>query len=129
MLRRRFWLKACARLMAKGQQVICNCEEDWQAVPGVDHVVFFAWKLADAPYTATSALAALLHCVRQCTEQNPAPRLWIVTRGGALGTCLPEGYESRPAQCALWGFGRVISSEYNELCCANAGCFPKTRHH
>ena len=80
--------------MAKGQQVICNCEEDWQAVPGVDHVIFLRGS-HDAPYTATSALAALLHCVRQCTEQNPAPRLWIVTRGGALGTSLPEGYEPR----------------------------------
>lgn len=114
----------CVRLMAKGQQVICNCEEDWQAVPGVDHVVFLRGS-HDAPYTATSALAALLHCVRQCTEQNPAPRLWIVTRGGALGTSLPEGYESRPAQCALWGFGRVISSEYNELCCTMLDASPK----
>ncbi len=114
----------CGRLMAKGHHVVCNCEKDWQAVSGVDHVVFLRGS-HDAPHTAMSALAALLHCVRQCTEQNPAPRLWIVTRGGALGTRLPEGYKSRPAQCALWGVGRVISSEYSELCCTMLDASPK----
>ncbi|SFW64510.1 Acyl transferase domain-containing protein [Desulfovibrio desulfuricans] len=106
----------CARLQAKGQQVVCTCHENPQAVGNADHVVFLRGGHA-TPQEVTPTLDDLLYYVRQCVEHDAAPRLWIVTRGGALDSGLPEGCEVRPAQCALWGLGRVVASEYDQLHC------------
>ena len=106
----------CARLQAKGQQVVCTCHESPQAVANADHVVFLRGSHA-TPQEVTPTLDDLLYYVRQCVEHDAAPRLWIVTRGGALDSGLPDGCEVRPAQCALWGLGRVVASEYDQLHC------------
>jgi acyl transferase domain-containing protein/NADPH:quinone reductase-like Zn-dependent oxidoreductase/acyl carrier protein/NADP-dependent 3-hydroxy acid dehydrogenase YdfG len=45
------------------------------------------------------------------------PRLWVVTKGGALASDLPEDWVHNPGQAALWGFGRVVMNEAPTLRC------------
>lgn len=107
----------CARLEARGQKTRCVCDEASLPDLETDHVVFMRG-YDDSPRLVTSTLDYLRRCVHECAARRPAPpRLWIVTRGGALGTGLPDGYTPRPAQCAVTGLGRVIMNEYGELRC------------
>lgn len=106
----------CARLEARGQRTRCSCDEEFP-LPETGHVVFMRG-YDDSPQVVTSTVDCLRRCARDCVAQEPVPpRLWIVTCGGALGESLPDGHVSRPAQCAVAGFGRVIMNEYSELRC------------
>lgn len=109
----------CDALRAQGQQTLCLYGEEEDQRPKADHVVFMRG-MEDAPNMADTAIATvdeLRRCAEMCAGQDVSPRLWIITRGGALGAQLPDGYALNPAQCALWGFGRVIANEYPELRC------------
>lgn len=107
----------CGRLEARGQRVRCIYDDALPAAHA-DHVIFLRGA-GDTPLSVVPTLDALLGCARDCAAREPvAPRLWIVTCGGALGTDLPEGYAPRPAQCAVAGLGRVIMNEYDRLSCA-----------
>lgn len=107
----------CVRLEARGQRAFCFCDGESRPSPETDHVVFMCG-YDDSPQAVTATLDCLRRCVRDCAAREPAPsRLWIVTRGGALGACLPDGCIPRPAQCAVSGLGRVIMNEYSELRC------------
>lgn len=107
----------CARLEARGQKTRCVCDEASLPDLETDHVVFMRG-YDDSPRLVTSTLDYLRRCVHECAARRSAPpRLWIMTRGGALGTGLPDGYTPRPAQCAVTGLGRVIMNEYCELRC------------
>lgn len=107
----------CARLEARGQRTLCSCDEEPFPVQETKHVVFMRG-YDDSPRAVASTVDCLRRCVRDCAARKPAsPRLWIVTCGGALGESLPDGHVSRPAQCAVTGFGRVIMNEYSELRC------------
>lgn len=103
------------RLAASGLHVAVR-EDEATPVSGTANVVFMRG-FADAPDTTTSTLDMLLRCARECAAQeNAAPHLWIVTRGGALAAA-PAAGEARPAQCAVTGLGRVIQSECGGLPC------------
>lgn len=106
----------CARLKACGQRADC-VYDDAPFDPDVDHVVFLRGA-DDSPHAVTPTLDALRRCALDCAARDAsAPRLWVITRGGCLSTHLPENCTPRPAQCAVWGLGRVIMNEYGELRC------------
>ncbi|WP_227979787.1 type I polyketide synthase [Nocardia spumae] len=61
--------------------------------------------------TAFEDLSALLTLARALALRAPAPRLWVVTRGGqaVAGECVD------PWQATLWGFGTALAAEHPEL--------------
>jgi len=108
------------RLESLGQQAAVAGRIPSGALPGpdeVDHIVhLLGWN--DTPGMASGTVTGLLEEVRGLAAQTgKVPRLWLLTRGGALATGLPAGWEPNPAQSALWGFGRVIMNECPALAC------------
>jgi len=105
------------------------------ATGALDHVVLIASDEAAAgdpevPARAAHALGGLLRLVQALGELPRPPRLWLVTRGGALlddpldaQECVASaGPESTlevcdPAHGALWGFARVVMNEMPALAC------------
>jgi len=67
--------------------------------------------LADACMGVVGALQEIM-----ADEPEPAPRLWIVTRGAAAGTGLESGGPA-VGQAPLWGLGRVAMNEYPPVRC------------
>ncbi|MCX4883657.1 type I polyketide synthase [Streptomyces sp. NBC_00847] len=45
------------------------------------------------------------------TDGHPAPRLWLVTRGGAA----VDGTGTTPSHAPVWGLGRVVALEHPEM--------------
>jgi len=82
-----------------------------------DHVVhLIGWM--DSPDKTSLTLAGLTQDVKSLAAQNTkSPRLWIVTRNGALASGLQSANLPNPAQSALWGFGRVVMNEIPALSC------------
>jgi acyl transferase domain-containing protein/acyl carrier protein len=58
--------------------------------------------------------ALLLAQALEDARPEPAPRLWLVTRG-AQAADDPNDVGADPAQAALWGFGRTLAEELPEL--------------
>ncbi len=104
------------RLEARGQSVRIAGEPDSLPAGETDHVVFMRGHEV-SPLEVSAELESLRKCAVRCAESEPAPRLWIMTRGGALTTRLPEGYAPRPAQYAMAGMARVVMNEYEALRC------------
>jgi acyl transferase domain-containing protein len=109
-----------SRLEALGQRVETNEREEparerEEPARYCDHVVcLLGWR--DTPEMASRTAVRLLETVQAMTARaGKTPRLWLVTRGGALATGLPAGFEPNPAQSALWGLGRVVMNEYPQL--------------
>ncbi len=104
-----------SRLEAQGQRA--HVGEVAERLEDVDHVVYMrGWNTTaevgvDLPADLLHQMQALL------AAQAKAPRLWIVTRGGALAADLPAGVKPDPVQAALWGLGRVAMNEAPNLCC------------
>jgi acyl transferase domain-containing protein len=69
------------------------------------------------------ACGGLLHLVQALIEQAPAPRLWVVTRGGQA-TGAEDAGTLCPAQAPLWGMAKVISIEHPELRCGRVDLDP-----
>lgn len=106
-----------ARLEARGQRVVCSRDEDSFPVAEADHVLFMRG-YEDSPHTVAATLDCLRRCIRSCAaRESVPPRLWIMTCGGALGAYQPDDQPTRPAQCAVAGFGRVAMNEHSELRC------------
>ena len=63
-------------------------------------------------------VASVLHLVQALVnhtdQQNPSPRLWVMTRGAVA---VAGSLKAPPAvaQAAVWGLGRVIALEHREL--------------
>lgn len=115
--------QACAqqlgeRLASRGQQVSIAARLDASnQAPGTHIVHLLGW--ADRPDAAAPVVSQLLQDI-QAMGSRPSgamPRLWLVTRGGALASDLPAEILPSPAQAALWGFGRVIMNESPQLAC------------
>lgn len=126
-------------LQAQGHQALL--QQASAAAPGPDstHAALQDWSSAtagaqarhlvhlrgwgDAPEQAAASAAGLLDAVQHLAGQPHAPRLWLITRGGALCDSLPAAAQHdgharpNPAQAALWGMGRVIMNEYPQLAC------------
>ena len=105
-----------ARMKALGQQVV-SAQNLPQSLNNIDHVVDLrGW--CDTPETAAKMLASALGNVKALAgHPTKVPRLWFVTRGGALASTLPGEVEANPQQAALWGFARVVMNEYPSLAC------------
>lgn len=74
-----------------------------------DHVVYLAG--AEPDPAGFTDLAGLLELTRALVDADPAPRLWVVTRGGqaVADECVD------PWHAALWGFGTALAAEHPEL--------------
>jgi len=123
-----------AELDTAGQDVNCTALSAALASPSAldaNHVVFIAPEGAsegsgdDVMQSQRDLALALAHLVRHLTRDPgaPAPKLWIVTRGGAP-LVVPSAAASptdaaalHPEQATLWGLGRVIANEHPELAC------------
>ncbi len=105
------------RLENLGQRVVVTERMQEGDLIDVRHVVhFLGWNCA--PEDATSLLADLLRELQMLAALTAQPpRLWLVTRGGALTSSLPATWMPNPVQSALWGFGRVVMNEYPALDC------------
>ncbi|WP_322995294.1 SDR family NAD(P)-dependent oxidoreductase [Castellaniella sp.] len=113
-----------AQLADQGHQVslirdqdVASALQQSQADAAPEHwISLLGW--ADEPAQAAATSATLLAWVQPLLALNPAPRLWLVTRGGATATHdLPTAWMARPAQAALWGLGRVLMNEAPQLAC------------
>lgn len=63
--------------------------------------------------------ATVLRLVQTLTTiEGPLPRLWLLTRGGALASGLSGIVDPNPLQAAVWGLGRTIMNEHPGLSCA-----------
>lgn len=105
------------RLESQGQQVETSERLPAQSLADVRHVVYLrGWN--DTAKTSAPLLAEALKVVQVLAANcEKPPRLWFVTRAGALASNLPTSLATNPAQTALWGFGRVVMNEYPALAC------------
>lgn len=105
------------RLEAQGQQVIIANQIQTGQSQLVDHVAYLkGW--GDTPVAASALVAELSACVQLLvSETENTPRFWLVTHRGALASQPSMPREQNPAQCALWGFGRVAMNECPQLSC------------
>jgi acyl transferase domain-containing protein/acyl carrier protein/NADP-dependent 3-hydroxy acid dehydrogenase YdfG len=105
-----------ARLESQGQQVE-TVQHLPQNLTGIHHVVHLrGWH--GTPEAATALLGEALENVQAIAAHSAkSPRLWFVTRSGALAPNLPATPASNPGQAALWGFARVVMNEYPALEC------------
>ena len=105
------------RLESQGQQVETTGQLPAQGFAAIRHVVNLrGWNAA--PESSASLLAETLGDVNVLAENyGETPRLWFVTRGGALISDQKTSCAPSPAQAALWGFGRVVMNEYPTLDC------------
>ncbi len=107
-----------ARLKSRGQQVRIGAFIDVSAMDGGGHIVhLLGWE--DHPEGAAGTIGPLLQHIQAMgrLKGSAIPRLWLVTRGGALASGLPAEVRHSPAQAALWGFGRVVMNEFPQLEC------------
>ena len=102
------------RLHARGQHVLVASEAG--AIGASDHVVHLrGWADdADVLVTMPADVVALMQTLTACPTP---PRLWLVTRGGALCDGLVDASTPHPAQTAVWGLGRVTMNESPALSC------------
>ena len=107
----------CGRLESRGQSVDVARVVQGRNLAAVDNVVYLnGWDAA--PETTATLLAGLPGDLKALAARaGRPPRLWIVARGGALATGMPQSNMPSPAQAALWGFGRVVMNEYPALGC------------
>lgn len=104
-------------LESQGQGVVIGGSRLETDLAGIDHVVhLIGWNRA--PEEVSAVTADVLHNVQNMVAHTgKPPRLWLITRGGALAADLPATGTPNPLQAALWGFGRVIMNEYPALNC------------
>ncbi|MDR0238832.1 MAG: SDR family NAD(P)-dependent oxidoreductase [Deltaproteobacteria bacterium] len=105
------------RLKSMDQRVVLTLGVQESHAEDFAHVVFMRGA-DDLPDAAPKTLSSLLGYARELADASEAgSRLWIVTRGGAPVLDLPATGTPSPAQCAVWGFGRVVMNEYPGLQC------------
>ena len=106
-----------SRLRKQGMMVTLSDQVTASQIQESDHLVhLLGWN--DGPETATVVTARLLEDTQTLiTLKGKSPRLWLVTRGGAVAPGLPTGLPPNPAQSVLWGFGRVVMNECPHLAC------------
>lgn len=105
------------RLESLGQRVETADRVPAQGLAAFRHVVHLrGWNAA--PEAAAALLAGALGDVQTlAAHAGKSPRLWFVTRGGALVSDLSASCAPNLSQAALWGFGRVVMNEHPALGC------------
>lgn len=109
--------RLCHRLESAGQSVELRYAVDRDFPESVNRVVcLLGW--GENPDSCASTLTNALKIAQTLGARTEnVPRLWIVTRGGALTKESPVGALASPVQSALWGFGRVVMNEIPALNC------------
>jgi acyl transferase domain-containing protein/acyl carrier protein/phospholipid N-methyltransferase len=89
------------------------------------HGVLHAWSLDSASWDRTSADSLSRACTQSAVSamllaqglvaENPAPRLWIASRGGQQAEAGDASLS--PAQATVWGLGKALALEHPELRC------------
>ncbi|GIV95381.1 MAG: polyketide synthase [Herpetosiphonaceae bacterium] len=106
--------EALHEIIARAQSEL---EDDWAGVVymcGLDAAPFEKHTQASLEAEQNCTVGGLIRLVQAMTARGMArpPRLWIVTSGAQAVT----GTEAiAPAQASLWGLGRVLAREHNEL--------------
>lgn len=123
----RLAMHLASRLEALGQRIEMHERLPAQGIAGFEHIVHLrGWEAP--PESAGLLVAEALGDVQTLGAlHGTAPRLWFVTRGGAVMADHPaEARTSSPAQAALWGFGRVVMNEHPGLRCTliDLACTP-----
>ncbi|MDR2787819.1 MAG: SDR family NAD(P)-dependent oxidoreductase [Candidatus Accumulibacter sp.] len=108
------------RLESMGQRVETVERLAGQDLDGFQHVAHLrGWNAT--PESSGALLAEALGDTQiLAAHSGKPPRLWILTRGGALASEWPVSGlpgSPNPAQAALWGFGRVVMNEEPALEC------------
>lgn len=105
------------RLESLGQQVETADRLPTQGLAAFRHVVHLrGWNAV--PEASIDLLSETLGDVQiLAAHTGKPPRLWFVTRGGALASDLRTSLKPNPAQAALWGFVRVVMNEHPALEC------------
>lgn len=105
------------RLESAGQSVEIEGEIDRGLSQSIDNVVcLLGW--GETPDTCANTLTQTLKIAQTLgARAENVPRLWMLTRGGALTSGPSAGCPESPAQSALWGFGRVVMNEIPALNC------------
>lgn len=102
-------------LESMGQRVVMAPQPETADPGGFDHVVhMLGWS---APVDSLDCPVLLHKLVRAAAGCDRPPRLWLITRGGALLSDNPAASQPHPVQAALWGYGRVVMNEYPPLSC------------
>ena len=104
-----------AELEARGQRVTVAVHPLEGALSDVQHVVLLVGWGRSADEVVDVLSDVLGHVQELAARLSNQPRLWFVTRGGALASGLPSDWERNPVQAALWGFGRVVMNEIPSL--------------
>ena len=101
-----------------------------RSITGVVH----AWSLDCAQWDGLSAAdlakaesfgaVSAMQLAQALIDENPAPRLWLVTRGAqqAHGS---DGLLS-PAQAPIWGLGKTLAMEHPDLRCVCVDLAPRS---
>lgn len=104
------------RLKSSNQNVIIAYQLSPENVTEFHHVIYLqGWDTL--PEASTGLLSSALTIVHILASLEKSPRLWLITRGGALVSDLNTSYPINPVQSALCGFGRVVMNEYPSLHC------------
>jgi NADPH:quinone reductase-like Zn-dependent oxidoreductase/acyl carrier protein len=101
------------RLRKAGASCTCVDIAGLAAALPAEHVVCL-WRGVDDAAAAQQLASAGLSVVQLLAQQEPAPRLWWVTRG-AVAVMAQEPAEV--GQASLWGLGRTVMQEHPELSC------------
>lgn len=104
-----------ADLEARGQRVTVTAHPFDSALPDVQHVVLLVGWGSSADQVVDVLSGVLGHVQELAVRISNPPKLWFLTRGGALASGLPSDWEHNPVQAALWGFGRVVMNELPSL--------------
>ena len=114
-----FGAAVAARLRADGErcQVVTSPEElPVGAVQPAWGAVICLWPLDAVRHDPAAASVAIVRLVQALAHSaQPAPRLWLITRGAQAIAAEPIAVEQAP----VWGLGRVLTLEQPDLRC---GC-------
>lgn len=103
------------------RRLLASLSSGGQTVHGVIH----AWALNSAAWEATGSVdlddaktqgvLSAMRVAQALVAATPAPRLWVLTRGGQP----VEGLDRTlaPAQATIWGLGKALALEHPELNC------------
>jgi acyl transferase domain-containing protein/NADPH:quinone reductase-like Zn-dependent oxidoreductase/NAD(P)-dependent dehydrogenase (short-subunit alcohol dehydrogenase family)/acyl carrier protein len=100
-------------LESVGQKALTGVIHAWS----LDTAAADAIDLAGLSKAQDDGVLSTLALAQALVAGTPAPRLWLVTRGGQPVDALERGLA--PAEATVWGFGRALALGHPELRCVN----------
>src|SRR5262249_7398393 len=112
------------------RRLLAELRKAGRDIRGIVH----AWSLDIAPWDGISATdlaeapnqgaVSVMLLAQALVDENPVPRLWIVTRGAQQAD--PLDLKLSPAQAPVWGLRNALAIEHPELHCVCVDLDPKT---